>query len=123
MNQASFALDFRHDISPSASSTHLYGSYPDGSISDGFPSGLFVTTKVEQRRGSGSPWKRRAHVTNNGSIIQTREKIVAPIIAVASSKYMASATLGYMQYREPQALTVTGSLISIAVVSEQQRVG
>ena len=45
------------------------------------------------------------------------------MIAVANLNFMAATTMGHMGYREPQALSVTGSILNIEVVSKRQRVG
>ena len=78
---------------------------------------------MEQRKGSGSPWKRRSR-TSVGSVVQNvSEAYNGPIIAVTNTNFLVSMTLGYMRYREPQALRIEGSVISIDVISEKQLIG
>lgn len=123
VDQASYSLDFSNGIGENIFSSHYYGGSSTTSVSNGFPSGASVETIVEQRKGSGNPWRRRARVQNNGSSIQNAEIFEAPFIAVSNGSYFAGATLGNMRYREPQALRAAGSVVSIDVVSEQQRIG
>ena len=122
INKASYALDFSQEISESSSSTQYSGGFSDSFVSNGIPSGSSVTTTVEQMRGSGSPWQRRARITN-GSTATESEYINAPIVAITNGRYLVGTTLAYMRYREPQALRAQGSTLSMDVVSEQQSVG
>lgn len=123
IDKASYTLDFSTGISPSSAS-YYYGGSNSNSVGGPLASGSARTCIVEQRKGSGSPWKRRARVTHTDTgTAQSAEVFNAPIVAVSNNSFIAAATLGHMRYREPQALRVQGSLLSIDVVSERQRVG
>ncbi len=128
INQASYTLDFSSGIDETIFSSHYYGGNSISSMSNGISSGSNVVTIVEQQKGSAnnnnnSSWLRRARVRSNGSPVETSEYYDAPFLALSDGAYLVGTTLSNMKYREPQALRLNGSSISIDVISEQQRVG
>ena len=122
INKASYSLDFSSGIQENVFSSHYHGAFSGSSISSSQSSSSSITTIVEQRKGSGSPWRRRARV-RSGSSISNDIHVNAPIVSVSDGSYAAGVTMSHMQYREPQALRIDGSVISIDVIGEQQRVG
>lgn len=103
---------------------------PDNAFSAGLgagvqtsPNGFAGLTLVEQRKGAGSPWLRRARVQRDAATLASGEALDRPIVAVAGGNLVAAAQMPWMPYREPQALAVTGGTLSLRVVSETQRIG
>ena len=125
ITKASYKLDFSSGIDESIFSSHYYGGDDTSSVSVGIASGSNVETIVEQRKGAGSgtSWSRRARVQSNGSTVESSEFYDAPFIALSDGSYVVGAGLSYMKYREPQAVSLNGSVLSIDVISEEQRVG
>ena len=123
INKASYSLDFSAGIAATPSSSHFYGGPSNTNVSSGLSSGGTVTTIVEQRRGNGGNQWRNSRVTHRSTTLSDDNVYSAPIIAVSNENYLVGTTLAYMQYREPQALRIEGSVVSIDVISEQQRVG
>ncbi len=123
VDKASYSLDFTQGITPNSSSTHYYGGPSDATVSSSGNSGASVTTMVEQRKGGGSPWRRRTRVRRNSSTLASGTSYDAPIVAISNGSVLAGATLSHMRYREPQAVRVRGSVISLDVISQRQVVG
>lgn len=123
IDKASYSLDFSQGIAESIFSSHYYGGPSDSDVSAALSSGSSVTTIVEQRKGGGSPWQRRARVSSGSSTLSSDVAYNAPVVAVSNDIYLVGASLANMRYREPQALRVVGSVVSVDVVGEQQRIG
>ncbi len=87
------------------------------------PSGFSGLTRVEQRKGAGSPWQRRARVMRDASTLETAEAFEQPFVAVTDGTFAAAAQMPWMRYREPQALAVDGKTLSLRVISEELMVG
>ena len=85
--------------------------------------GFVGTTVVEQRKGAGDPWARRARVTRDGVELETAETFELPILGLADDDLLVASTLAWMRFREPQALAVEGNALSLQVISEPQIVG
>jgi hypothetical protein len=85
--------------------------------------GFTGLTLVEQRKGGGSPWRRRARVLRDAVTVETNETFTRPLVAVAGTSVMASVQMPWMRYREPQAVAVSNFTLSIRVISEQLTVG
>ncbi len=77
------------------------------------------TTVVEQRKGGGSPWARRARVTVDGRAVEEAETFASPMVTVRDSKLAASITMPWMKYREPQGLRAVGSTLDVLFISER----
>lgn len=122
IRRASYSLDFSQGM-PSSSSSHHYGGPSNTSVSSGTIAGSNLSTIVEQRRGSGNPWRRRSRVRQGSSNISNGEYYNAPLVAMSNNDFVIGSTLAYMRFREPQALRLVGSVVSLDVVSEDQIVG
>ncbi len=89
--------------------------------------GASAPIRVQQRRGSGMPWRRRAELSNNGIVLANAEYYLAPAIglhrALGSARMVAVAQQPWMRYREPQGLEVADGRISFRLVHEPIRVG
>lgn len=102
------------------SSTHFHGSAGAlGSSTAGFSG----TTRVEQARGGGTPWAQIARVRRNGTPIETTTALDDPLIAIADTNVVVGATMPWMRWREPQALGLANTTLSLAVVGENLVVG
>ena len=123
IDKASYSLDFSSGIAANSSSRQYYGGPSDSSVSDAGASGRSRVVIVDQRKGSGSNWTRKARVVRNGSVVGSGTSFDAPIVAISDGSLSAGATLSHMRYREPQGLRVTGSVISLEVISQRQVVG
>jgi hypothetical protein len=84
------------------------------------PQGALV---VEQQKGGGSPWTRRARVRLGTADLDAAEAFDAPFVAVGNGAVLASAAIPWMRYREPQAVAATGATLSVRFVSEKTIVG
>ena len=87
------------------------------------PAGFSGLTRVEQRKGAGLPWLRRARVQRDAQVLETAEAFEQPFVAVAGDAYYAAAQLPWMRYREPQSLAVDGKTLSLRWISEPLVVG
>lgn len=76
--------------------------------------------RVEQRKGGGAPWRRRARVTVDNRTVDSAEKFQSPFLAVSTPRFVASLQMPWMQYREPQALRADENRIAALLVSERQ---
>ena len=81
-------------------------------------SGFVGETLVEQRKGGGTPWQRRARVLRNGSTIGQSGVATSPAIGLATSDFVALGALPWMRFREPQALGMRGSDLAFLLVSD-----
>lgn len=82
------------------------------------------TVRVAQRKGAGSPWIRRARVTVDGSAVESAEAFDEPFAAAAGGTFAAAGQLGWMRFREPQALAAAeDGTLSIEVIGEELVVG
>lgn len=89
-----------------------------GAIADGS-----ATTVVEQRKGGGTPWRRRARVLVDGDEVESGETFAKPMVAVADAKLTAMVQIPWMRYREPQGVRATGSTVELLFVSERLPIG
>lgn len=80
-------------------------------------------TVVEQRKGAGNPWTRRARVRVGAATAETAETLAAPLVALADANLVAAVSMPWMRFREPQALAVDGHTLSLRFVSEDLVVG
>ena len=80
-------------------------------------------TVVEQRKGAGSPWARRARVRVGAATAETAETLAEPLVALADANLVAAVSMPWMRFREPQALAVEGQTLSLRFVSEDLVVG
>ncbi|MCP3959702.1 MAG: hypothetical protein GY719_17780 [bacterium] len=87
------------------------------------PLGFAGLTLIEQRKGAGNPWLRRARVLRDAATIETAEAFEQPFVALADGALMASAQMPWMRYREPQAVAVDGKTLSLRFISEPLTVG
>jgi hypothetical protein len=78
---------------------------------------------VEQRHGQGTPWQRRARIRSGDRTLEEAVSFAAPFLAVPTAAGAAALQLGWMQYREPQALAVEGNVLSMRVIGEDLNVG
>lgn len=78
---------------------------------------------VEQRLGGGEPWTRRARVTVDGAEVEAGEAFASPFVAVTGATASVAAQMGWMRYREPQALAAEGTAVQVRFVSEPLVVG
>ena len=90
--------------------------------------GFSGTTMVEQRLGTGtSPlfvdWRRRARSRRNATVLESARFFDDPLVAVSDSILTVAAQMPWMRYREPQALAIDGSHVSLRFVSERLRIG
>jgi hypothetical protein len=87
------------------------------------PSGS-AAVRVEQRHGAGSPWLRRARVVVDGATLESAEAFERPFAALAGPAFAAAVQLGWMRFREPQALVgAADGTLSIEVVGQEILLG
>ena len=86
-------------------------------------SAVALETRVEQPKGGGVPWARRARVLQGGVEQESAETLDQPLVAVADATLTVAAQIAWMRYREPQALVLEGSTLSLHFVSEPLIVG
>ncbi len=87
------------------------------------PAGFAGVTLVEQRKGAGSPWTRRARVLRDAVTLESSEAFEQPFVAVADATFVAAAQMPWMRYREPQAVAALGKTLSLRFISEPLVVG
>ena len=85
--------------------------------------GFVGETVVEQRKGAGSPWLRRARVQRDGASLETAEVFERPLLALADDTLVAALQMPWMRYREPQALAADGTTLGLRPISEPLVVG
>lgn len=78
---------------------------------------------VEQRKGAGTPWQRRARVTRDGTPLETATTFDEPFVALEDSTFLAAVHVPFLRYREPQAVATVGESLDARVVSETLRLG
>ncbi|MCA9606762.1 MAG: hypothetical protein KC619_14250 [Myxococcales bacterium] len=78
---------------------------------------------VAQRKGGGSPWRRRALASVDGVEVASAETFEGALAGAALPGGAVGVQLGFMPRREPQAIGVRDGRVVLAVVSERQRVG
>jgi len=81
------------------------------------------TVRIVQQQGSGTPWTRQAKVQLDGSDTLSAESFQAPFVAISTSQIAVSAQMGWMRFREPQALQVKANNLSIEFISQSLTVG
>ena len=118
VRSVSWELPLDAGLTGSASAYHGGG----GAIAAS-PSGFDGLTLVEQRKGAGSPWLRRARVKRDAVTLETAEAFEQPFVAVADDTWVAAAQMPWMRYREPQALAVSGKTLSLRFISQPLVVG
>jgi len=82
-----------------------------------------TASRVEQRRGGGDPWRRRARLLRDGIAAEHAEAFAEPLIAVAGERAAAALQLAWMRFREPQALVAEGAVLRLEVVGEDLVLG
>lgn len=118
LREASWELPM--DAGLTAAPTAYHGGAGALAASSAGFSGL---TLVEQRKGAGSPWLRRARVLRDAQVLETAEAFEQPFVAVADGTWFAAVQMPWMRYREPQALAVDGKTLSLRWISEPLVVG
>jgi hypothetical protein len=81
------------------------------------------SAQIEQRKGAGTPWVRRARLLVNGIEAETNTAFASPMLAIGDGRYAVSAHIPWLRFREPQALAAAGSTLSFQFISEAQVVG
>ena len=112
---ASLELPF----SLSTPTSHFAGS---GDVTDS-TAGFTGLTVVEQRKGAGSPWFRRARIALDGVAQESGEAFEQPMVAVSDEDVVVAGHLAWMRFREPQALAVDDRTLSLRIISEPLVVG
>lgn len=79
--------------------------------------------RVEQRKGAGNTWRRRARILEGGQAVTTGEALDRPLLALADSNVVVAASMPWMRYREPQALEASGKTLRFDVIGEPLVVG
>ncbi|MEM1183274.1 MAG: hypothetical protein AAGM22_33330, partial [Acidobacteriota bacterium] len=85
--------------------------------------GFIGSTVVEQRKGAGDPWERRARVTRDGAALENAVALEKPIVAVSDGTFVAALQMPFLRFREPQALAVDGATLDARPVSETLVIG
>ena len=116
VSQASWELPF-----PLAGPTSHY--YAGSGPVTGSAAGFGGVTVVEQAKGGGNPWMRRARVVQGGGVQANAVEFAAPVVALADPTLIVAVQMSWMRYREPQALVADGTTLSLRVVSESLIVG
>ncbi|MEE8586850.1 MAG: hypothetical protein V3T83_18570 [Acidobacteriota bacterium] len=81
------------------------------------------SVRVEQLKGGGTPWRRRAQAVVDGAIEQSAEAFDSPLVAVGDNSLIVSAQIPWMRFREPQAVAVQDQTLSLRVISQPLIVG
>ena len=81
-------------------------------------SGFLGHTLVEQAKGAGNPWTRRARVLRDGIAIQQAVVAPQPVIALATDEVAIAALLPWLRFREPQGLASSDRDLSLLLVSD-----
>lgn len=93
-----------------------------GSVTHSAP-GFSGVTLVEQRKGAGNPWSRRARVVLDGIEQESGEFFDQPLVAVSDDLATVALQMAWMRFREPQALAVEDRTLSPRLISEPLVVG
>ncbi len=112
---ASFELPFTLGTPTS----HFAGS---GMVTDSSP-GFTGLTLVEQQKGAGNPWLRRARVTLDGVLQESDSSFAQPMVAVSDEDVVVAGHMAWMRFREPQALAIDDRTLSLRIISEPLVVG
>lgn len=123
VDKASYSLNFSDGVPATSQSNYFYAGPSESSVSSGDAAGTLASLIVEQKRGRGSTWRRRARVLFNGSVVSNTLSYDRPMVAISNGSLLVGATMSYMRFREPQAVRINGSELSLDVISEQQRLG
>jgi hypothetical protein len=99
--------------------TSLFGGTTVGTSAPGYTG----ETVVEQRRGGGRPYVRSAVARLGAAVQQSAQTFQRPIVGVADANLLVSGQLPWMLYREPQAVAVDASTLSLRFVSETLMMG
>ncbi len=116
IDEAAWTFPFTTLSSPTA---RYAGQGAAQNTSPGFTGSL----RLEQRKGGGTPWQRRARVVVNGVTTESAEAFDNPLIALGGSAFTAAGQLAWMRFREPQALSVDGESLSFQFIGEPLVVG
>ncbi|MEN1728105.1 MAG: hypothetical protein AAGJ52_06660 [Pseudomonadota bacterium] len=102
--------------------TEAAWAYDEGGVSNQ-PSTSIL--RLEQARGGGAPWTRRALARADGSLIDQQEALVTPYTALRAGNVSAGLQQAFMAYREPMAIAVGGPQRELVLesVSEAQPIG
>jgi len=106
------------DLAGTVTAYHAGGGPVAGSAA-----GFTGETVVEQRKGAGTPWTRRARVTRDGAEIESGEAFERPLVAVADGTVAAAVQMPWMRFREPQAVAASGTALELRPVGEELVVG
>ncbi len=87
------------------------------------PAGFRGLTRVEQRKGAGVPWTRRARIRLDAVEQESAELFSRPLVAVSDATFAVAAQIPWMRFREPQAITVDDTTVSLRFISEGLIVG
>ncbi|MBD8528134.1 hypothetical protein [Pseudomarimonas arenosa] len=99
--------------------SHFYaGSGTIGSVASPGAS----ATRVEQRRGSGDPW-RRARVQQGAGTLESAEFFARPQVGMQNDRVLAAIQMPWMRFREPQALVAEGDRLRLQAISEPILIG
>lgn len=79
--------------------------------------------QVRQRRGGGTPWRRRAEVLVAGAVREAGEFFASPLVGLADPHWLATVQMPWMRFREPQALTAGADRLGFEVITERLVVG
>ncbi len=118
VKRASWELPLDAGLSGTVTTYHAGGGAV-GSSAAGFSG----ATVVEQRKGGGVPWQRRARVRRDGTTLESGVFFEQPLLALADGSVLAAVQMPWMRYREPQALAAAGKTLALATVSEELVVG
>jgi len=114
----SVSWSFPLSLSPSTRRTHLV---TDGNV---FSSASADPAFIEQELGStaNARW-RRARARRGATDLRTADAFERPLVAVSDAAGGAAIALGWMRFREPQALWVEESTLKIELISDPIAIG
>jgi len=110
-------LSYELPLSNVGTTTRFYGA------STAVTSTGAANVRVSQQQGSGTPWSRQAKVQLDDADSLTATEFEAPFVGLSNSRLSVAGQLGWMRYREPQALHVTADSLSIEFISQTLTVG
>jgi hypothetical protein len=79
--------------------------------------------EVEQRRGAGRPWRRRAELRVDGRVEQSVETLEAPAAGRVDDRLLALVQIPWMRFREPQLVFARADTVGFELISEPSRLG
>jgi hypothetical protein len=92
-----------------------------------FPMASVSAYRMTQRRGGGTPWRRRAELTEDGALLESSEFFGNPAIGIhrplVSGRLNAIAQQPWLRYREPQGLEAFSGRVAFRFVTESVRLG